>query len=147
LLSGIGWSLVTVGCGGSAVRGTAIATADTGNGPPGAAGANEAQACHAVPPDAPCPPNVVRDRSWDFCPFPRRADVAGIVDARVLLDVHVTGSGLPQSVAVLEDPGYDFGRAGAICAFMHGYVPAHYADGRTAPGSMKLRIHFSRSAR
>jgi len=118
---------------------------DLRDSPPVVGDSNGTPPCSANP-DLVCPPAPALDASWNACPFPRRADVAKIDDARVLLEVSVGATGFADGVRILEDPGYDFGRAAAICALANKYVPAHYSDGRAIRGSLKMRIHFSRPA-
>jgi TonB family protein len=109
-----------------------------------AVNSNASQPCKSPAPNGLCPPLVAADRSWDGCPFPRKADFARIDEAKVLVQVDVAADGMPEGVTILRDPGNDFGQAAAVCALLHSYIPARYEDGRTAPGSFKMQIHFSR---
>jgi hypothetical protein len=116
---------------------------DLRGGAPLVANSNGTQPCNNEAPDGICPP-LVPQGSWDACPFPGKADVARVNEAYVVLQVSVAPTGTAESVTILRDPGYDFGQFAAMCAFVHKYIPAHYADGRTVGGKLQFRIHFSR---
>ena len=107
---------------------------------------NGRRGCDRPAPDGLCPPVVMNDSMWDRCPFPREADVAKVDDARAVVQVAVSATGSAEGVQILVDPGYGFGRVAAICALVQAYLPAHYPDGRTVAGSIKMAVHFSRSS-
>ena len=97
-----------------------------------------------TPPPPPTPPPTPRgpDRSsparlggnvsWK-CPFPKEADPEmRHVVVRAQAEVRPDGSAL--SIAILDDPGYGFGREARLCAMQHTYVPARGHDGQPAQG-------------
>src|SRR5690606_14292640 len=56
------------------------------------------------------PPMVLDKAALTRCPFPPEADVEQINYMRVPTVVTIGADGKPQSVAILNDPGYGFGR-------------------------------------
>jgi hypothetical protein len=89
-------------------------------------------------------PRPIADSSWDKCPFPKPSYAARIDEAYVVLQITVAPTGAAQSASILCDPGYGFAEIARDCALGHEYGPAQDENGNHVPGTMKLRVHFSR---
>jgi protein TonB len=97
-----------------------------------------------APPPARPPRAKLRARDWE-CPFPPQADVAGIDEAIVLLQVNVDASGHATGVTILKDPGSGFADAARACARSAAYDPAVDTSGRpTEAATGPIRIRFER---
>lgn len=68
--------------------------------------------------------------SWKDCGFPSEADIEGINLALVELVVRVGADGRAQSVTVLKDPGYGFGKLARACANRKTYVYGLNSQGK-----------------
>jgi protein TonB len=101
----------------------------------------------APPPPAPDlsrAPTLVGSTTWD-CPFPPEADAEQIDQAFPTVMVTVRPDGTPQSVKVVFDPGYGFGRAARVCALGRRYSPALDKAGQPTAGVVgPIRIRFVR---
>jgi protein TonB len=107
-----------------------------------------------APPPPPPPPAPTVDKtraaglrgSSDWrCPWPAEADAAQVDEAYVTVSVIVRPDGSAQTVNVLNDPGFGFGRAARGCAMREKYTPALDREGAPVGGQTKaFRIHFSR---
>ncbi|MDI1435987.1 energy transducer TonB [Polyangium sorediatum] len=102
------------------------------------------------PPPAPTGPDLskaaglVGSSAWD-CPFPPEADAEQIDQAVVSIIVTVRGDGSPQSVKVVNDPGYGFGRAARLCALSRRYTPALDRTGTPmVAATPPIRVRFTR---
>lgn len=102
------------------------------------------------PPPAPTGPdlskaaNVAGSSAWD-CPFPPEADAEQIDQALVSIIVTVRADGSPQSVKVVNDPGYGFGRAARLCALSRRYTPALDRTGTPmVAATPPIRVRFTR---
>ncbi|MDI1448859.1 energy transducer TonB [Polyangium sp. 6x1] len=102
------------------------------------------------PPPAPTGPDMskaaglVGSSAWD-CPFPPEADAEQIDQAVVSIIVTVRGDGSPQSVKVVNDPGYGFGRAARLCALSRRYTPALDRSGTPmVAATPPIRVRFTR---
>ena len=121
---------------------SAVHALPAATGVPGAAG----------PVAAPAPPSGP-DRSrkaslggssqWN-APFPPEADTAQVDDAYVSIQVDVRADGTPAAVRVLMDPGNGFGREARRYAMTKRYASALDHDGNPIPGSLQVKVHFSR---
>lgn len=103
-----------------------------------------------VTPPAPQGPDLskaaglVGSSAWD-CPFPPEADAEQIDQAVVSIIVTVRTDGSPQSVKVVSDPGYGFGRAARICALSRKYTPALDRTGSPmVSATPPIRVRFTR---
>lgn len=81
--------------------------------------------------------------NWN-CPFPPEADVEQINYMRVSVVVQVDAAGKPQSVNVLNDPGYGFGRAARQCALRQSYTGALDRQGKPIAQTLTTNITFTR---
>jgi hypothetical protein len=98
-------------------------------------------ACGSTPPPRPPPP---QGPSWN-CPFPEEADKKAIDSAYVFVVVYVAVNGVPQSVTILQDPGYGFAQAAVQCAMTKLYIPPKDSAGNpTAGWTLPIRIHYTR---
>ncbi|HRI65049.1 MAG TPA: energy transducer TonB [Polyangium sp.] len=90
------------------------------------------------------PPSLVGSTSWD-CPFPPEADAEQIDQAVASVVVTVRPDGSVQSVKVVEDPGYGFGRAARICALARKFSPGLDKSGQPATmATPPIRVRFTR---
>ena len=104
----------------------------------------------AGPPPAPSGPDMTKaaglvgSSAWD-CPFPPEADAEQIDQAVVSIIVTVRSDGSPQSVKVVNDPGYGFGRAARLCALSRRYTPMLDRTGTPIVGATPpIRVRFTR---
>lgn len=96
------------------------------------------------PPDLSKSPTLVGSTSWD-CPFPPEADAEQIDQAVVSVIVTVRPDGSVQSVKVVNDPGYGFGRAARICALARKFSPGLDKAGQpTTMATPPIRVRFTR---
>lgn len=102
-----------------------------------------------APPPPPGPdlskaPSLQGSTSWD-CPFPPEADAEQIDQAVASVVVTVRPDGSVQSVKVVEDPGYGFGRAARICALARRFNPGLDKTGQaTTSVTPPIRVRFTR---
>lgn len=82
--------------------------------------------------------------SWS-CPFPPEADAEQINEAIVRLVVVVSATGKAESVTVVGDPGFGFGREARRCAMSRRYEPALDASGKPiTQATPAFRVRFNR---
>lgn len=90
------------------------------------------------------PPALVGSTSWD-CPFPPEADAEQIDQAVASVMVTVRPDGSVQSVKVVTDPGYGFGRAARICALARKFSPGLDKAGQPTTGVLgPINVRFTR---
>ena len=95
-------------------------------------------------PDLSKPPSLMGSTSWD-CAFPPEADAEQIDQAVASVVVTVRPDGSVQSVKVVEDPGYGFGRAARICALARRFSPGLDKTGQpTMSVTPPIRVRFTR---
>ncbi|MDC3958008.1 hypothetical protein KEG38_29395 [Polyangium jinanense] len=95
-------------------------------------------------PDLSKPPGLAGSSAWD-CPFPPEADAEQIDQAVVSIVITVRADGTPQSVNVMSDPGYGFGRAARLCALSRRYTPALDRAGTPrVAATPPIRVRFTR---
>lgn len=95
-------------------------------------------------PDRSRDPGLVGGTAWD-CPFPAEADAEQIDQAVAQIIVTVRPDGTPQSVKVISDPGYGFGRQARICALGRRYTPGFDRDGNpVAKTTPPIKVRFTR---
>jgi protein TonB len=88
---------------------------------------------------------MIGSTSWSDCPFPPEADAEQIDQALPSVMVTVRPDGTAQSVKIVEDPGYGFGRAARICALARRYSPALDKTGQPTTGVIgPIRVRFTR---
>jgi hypothetical protein len=94
-------------------------------------------------PDRSSPARLGGSVTWK-CPWPKEADPEmHHVQVRAQADVRADGSA--SAIAILDDPGYGFGREARLCALRHTFVPAHGRDGTpTAGPSLPFFVHFDK---
>jgi hypothetical protein len=79
------------------------------------------------------------------CYLPREADKKGVDSADVVLRVMVGANGEPHDVHVLEDPGFGYGRAAAVCALLQSYRPGTDETGIMVRGiTPPITVRFRR---
>ncbi|MDI3288246.1 energy transducer TonB [Polyangium sp. 15x6] len=95
-------------------------------------------------PDLSKAPGLAGSSAWD-CPFPPEADAEQIDQAVVSIVITVRADGTPQSVNVVNDPGYGFGRAARLCALSRRYTPALDRSGTPrVAATPPIRVRFTR---
>jgi protein TonB len=95
-------------------------------------------------PDRTRAPSLAGGTSWD-CPFPGEADAEQIDHAIAVIMVVVRPDGTPQSVKVVTDPGYGFGRQARICALGRKYTPGLDRDGNpVSKQTPPITVRFTR---
>jgi len=104
-------------------------------------------------PAPPGPPKVDKSKvagllgsvDWNDCPFPPEADAEQRDQAFVMIQVKVKPDGSPETVTVIQDPGFGFGREARKCAMRKKYSQALDADGNAIGGTTKpFRVRFER---
>lgn len=89
-------------------------------------------------------PSLVGSTNWD-CAFPPEADAEQIDQAVASVVVTVRPDGTVQSVKVVDDPGYGFGRAARICALARRFSPGLDRTGQpTTSVTPPIRVRFTR---
>lgn len=82
--------------------------------------------------------------AWN-CPFPPESDAEQINHAIVRLVVVVSASGKAESVNVVGDPGFGFGREARRCAMSKRYEPALDSNGKPiSQATPPFRVRFDR---
>jgi len=82
---------------------------------------------------------------WD-CPWPSRADRAGIDSAVVRIVVDVTDAGQATSARLVQNAAYDFGERAIECALEHHYIAGTDRTGRpVASQTRPFPVIFSRT--
>ena len=87
---------------------------------------------------------AVGGTDWSAAPFPPESDTAQIDEAYVTLQIDVRADGTPSAVRVITDPGNGFGREAKRFALTQRFGPGLDHDGNPVPGTVKVKVHFSR---
>lgn len=88
-------------------------------------------------------PRLSGGMEWD-CPFPAEADMEQVDNAAVSLQVQVAPNGKVQSVTVLSDPGFGFGREARRCAQRKRWDPGIDVNGAPVGGTARIKVRFKR---
>lgn len=86
-------------------------------------------------------PTLRAGDSWK-CSISHHVD--RLEEKSVFVAIHVGPDGNPQTVDVLDDPGFGLGDAARICALNQTFDPALDANGKPTAGVKKLRLRFQR---
>lgn len=98
-----------------------------------------------APVDRSKPAGLVSGVGWSDCGFPPEADAEQINQAAVQIVVAVSPDGSPQSVSVVQDPGYGFGRVAKRCAMRKRFEPGLDKWGRPSTRSTPpFNVRFTR---
>lgn len=98
-----------------------------------------------APEDRSKPAGLVSGVGWSDCGFPSEADAEQINQASVQIVVVVGPDGSPQSVSVVQDPGYGFGRVAKRCAMRKRFEPGLDKWGRPSTRSTPpFNVRFTR---
>jgi protein TonB len=128
-----------------------------GSGPSYAGGTTTSSGTNRKPVTGPVAPNgagevarsraraVSLDQSAWSCPWPAEADARQVDRETVVIRVAVAADGHADSVDIVEDPGFGFGRAARQCALATRFGAARGPAGDPIPAlSPPIRVHFYR---
>lgn len=88
-------------------------------------------------------PRLAGGVQWN-CPFPAEANMEQIDQATVSLQVQVAADGNVQTVNVLSDPGYGFGREAQRCARRKRWDPGIDKKGAATGALARIKVRFQR---